>query len=47
MDSYSHLEVVMGVYSHSTLSISLMMRYLIHGWEEWNSNGMNLRGELK
>jgi hypothetical protein len=28
-------------------SISLMTKFLIHGWEEWNSNGMGLRVRIE
>jgi hypothetical protein len=43
----SHLGLVVGMHSqrHSTLLVSLMMRFLIHGWEERNSDGMELRVE--
>ena len=32
---------------NSTLLISLQMRLLINGWEDWNSTGVKLRIEFE
>ena len=36
-----------GACSGYVLLVSLMIRFLIHGWEERNSNGMKLRVEFE